>query len=120
MVDFCPECGNLLRKNSCRCGYNQPETSPKNAPNTYLIEIWDPPSPKIIYCRLTATSQDKLRKMLSKGNFPEKLKEITTKIKNHLYTCCNCVYYNEENLHCQIKNKFVKKDSICKRFEPFE
>jgi len=118
LVEFCPECGNMLRKKTCRCGYR--EIQANNASNTYIIEIWDPPSPKIIYCRLTATSQEKLRNMLSKGNYPEKLKVITKKVKKHLYSCCNCVYYNEEELHCQIKNKFLKKDSICKRFEPFE
>jgi hypothetical protein len=85
-----------------------------------MIEIWDPPSPKIIYSRLTATSQDKLRVMLSKGPYPEKLKEIIKKVKNRQYSCCNCVYYNEEKFHCQIKNKWFKKDSICKSFEPFE
>ena len=66
----------MLRKKSCRCGYE--EIQAKNAPNSYILEIWNPPNPKIIYCRLTATSQDKLRIMLSKGNYPEKLKEITS------------------------------------------
>ena len=118
MVDFCPECGNMLRKNSCKCGYEEDQVKIKT--KTFYIEMWDPPSPKVIYSRLTATSHDKLRKMLSKGNYPEKLKEITKKLKNHLYSCRNCVYYNEEKFHCQVKNKFVTKDSICKRFEPFE
>ncbi len=120
MVDFCPECGSLLRKNACKCGYNNQKSHSKNTSNTYVLEIWDPPSPKTIYSRLTATSHDKLRIMLNKGNYPEKLNEITKKVKNHLYSCCNCLYYNEEKLHCQVKNKFLKKDSICRRFEPFE
>ena len=46
--------------------------------------------------------------MLSKGAYTEKLKEITKKVKNPLYSCCNCVYYNEEILHCQIKNRYLK------------
>ena len=23
MVDFCPECGSILRKQQCKCGYGQ-------------------------------------------------------------------------------------------------
>lgn len=119
LVEFCPECGNMLRKKSCKCGYNN-QNSPTNVTGTSLIEIWNPPSPKVIFCKLTATSHDKLETMLSKGKYPEKLKEITKKLKNHLFSCCNCVYYNEEIFHCQIKNKFLKKESICRSFEPFE
>ena len=120
MVEFCPECGNMLRKKFCRCGYNKQETLSSNGINTSLIEIWNPPSPKVIYCKLTATSLDKLKTMLNKGVYPEKLKEITKKVKNHLFSCLNCVYYNEEIFHCQIKNKYLKKDSICRSFEPYE
>lgn len=119
LVEFCPDCGNMLRKKSCKCGYNN-QNSSTNVTGTSLIEIWNPPSPKIIFCKLTATSQDKLETMLSKGKYPEKLKDITKKLKNHLFSCCNCVYYNEEIFHCQIKNKFLKKESICRSFEPFE
>ena len=120
LVEFCPECGNMLRKKSCKCGYNDQNSLTKNVTGTSLIEIWNPPSPKVIFCKLTATSHDKLETMLSKGKYPEKLKEITKKLKNHLFSCCNCVYYNEEIFHCQIKNKFLKKESICRSFEPFE
>lgn len=118
MVEFCPECGSLLRKRACRCGYNQPK--PKETNNGGLNYIWNPPSPNIIYCKITATPIEKLRSALNKGDYPDKLKEIKINLRNHQYTCCNCVYYNEEINHCQIYNKFYKKDSICKRFEPFE
>ena len=117
MIEFCPECGNMLRKKSCACGYNELKTDNKKA---YLSQIWDPPSPNIIYCRITATSFEKLKSMLSKGVQLEKLKEIKKKVRNHLYSCCNCVYYNEAIFLCKFKNKYLKKDSICKRFEPFE
>ena len=120
VVEFCPECGNMLRKKSCKCGYNNQNIHSKNGPNMALNEIWNPPSPKVIFCKLTATSQNKLETMLSKGNYPEKLKDITKKLKNHLFSCCNCVYYNEEVFHCQFKNKFLKKESICRSFEPYE
>ena len=120
MVDFCPECGNMLRKNACGCGYNNPSINSKNLSNTSLIHIWNPPTPNIIYCKITATSYDKLKMMLSKGTYPEKLKEIKKKLKNRLYSCINCVYYNDEIFHCQIKNKYLKKDSICRSFEPYE
>ena len=117
MVEFCPECGNMLRKKSCACGYNEPET---NSNIGALLYIWAPPSPNIIYCKITATDYEKLKKMLSKGIQLEKLDEIKENLKKHLYNCCNCVYYNEEISHCQLKNKYLRKDSICKSFEPFE
>ncbi len=117
MVEFCPECGNLLRKKSCPCGYKELDSTSESRS---LPKIWSPPSPNIIYCKIAATSLDKLKKMLNKGIKVEKLKEIRNKLKNHLYTCCNCVYYHEEISHCQLKNKYLRNDSICKSFEPFE
>jgi hypothetical protein len=120
LVEFCPDCGSLLRKKSCKCGYNSPELRNKSINGTHLIEIWDPPPPKAIYCKITATPLKKLNLMLRKGNYPQKLKEITSKLKSHHLTCLNCVYYNIEISHCQIKNKYLKKDSICRNFEPFE
>ncbi len=120
VVEFCPECGNMLRKKSCKCGYNNQNIHSKNVSNMSLNEIWDPPPPKIIYCKLTATSHNKLETMLSKRKYPEKLKDITKKLKNHLFSCCNCVYYNEAIFHCQIKNKYLTKESICRSFEPYE
>ena len=117
MIEFCPDCGNMLRKKPCPCGYSDKKINDKNA---YLSQMWDPPSPNIIYCRITATPFEKLKSMLSKGVQLEKLKEIRKKVKNRLYSCCNCVYYHEDLFHCKLKNKYFKKDSICKRFEPFE
>lgn len=117
MVEFCPECGNMLRKKPCPCGYSDHETHIKS--NT-LLQIWAPPSPNIIYCRITATPYDKLKLMLNKGIHLEKLKEIKYKIKNRLYSCTDCVYYHEEIFHCKLKNKYLRKDSICKSFEPYE
>ncbi|MFX1375105.1 MAG: hypothetical protein ACFFA0_04780 [Promethearchaeota archaeon] len=117
MVEFCPECGNMLRKKSCACGYNKRET---NSSAEFLLHVWAPPSPNIIYCKITSTKYEKLKKMLSKGIQIEKLKEIREKIEKHLYNCCNCVYYNEGISHCQLKNKYLRMDSICKSFEPFE
>ncbi|GAI58567.1 unnamed protein product [marine sediment metagenome] len=120
MIEFCPECGGLLRKNRCRCGYNAPTIAKKIISKDGVIQIWNPPSPNIIYCKITGTPLEKLKKRLNKGIYPEKLKEIKKKLKEHLYTCCNCVYYKEDVLHCQYKNKFLKKDSICRSFEPYE
>ncbi|MFW9876456.1 MAG: hypothetical protein ACFFG0_25460 [Candidatus Thorarchaeota archaeon] len=117
MVEFCPECGNLLRKKTCRCGYTESET-PTN--KTLLIRLWNPPSPNIIYSRITATPYEKLKLMLSKGTYPKKLKEVKENLRNHFYSCVNCVYYNEDVSHCKLKNKYIQKDSICKTFEPFE
>jgi DNA-directed RNA polymerase subunit M/transcription elongation factor TFIIS len=117
MVEFCPECGNLLRKKSCKCGYNEPE---KQTNVISLKKIWKPPSPNIIYCKLTATPFEKLKSMLNKGLYPEKLKEIKEKVRNHLYSCANCVYYYEDMSHCKLKNNYIQNDSICKTFEPFE
>ena len=117
MVEFCPDCGNMLRKKSCRCGYADKETNNKNPS---LIQIWDPPSPNNIYCKIAAIPYDKLKSMLSKGVPIEKLTEIRKKLRNHIYSCCNCVYYHEEEFHCKFKNKYIKKDSICRTFEPYE
>ena len=119
MVEFCPECGSLLRRKYCDCGYNSPKIQRKNT-NAPIKRIWDLPSANLIYSKLTGTSMDKLKSLISKGNYPEELKIIKKKLNARKYTCCNCVYYNEERLHCQIKNKWFEKDSICKGFEPFE
>ncbi|MFW9821907.1 MAG: hypothetical protein ACFFE4_03185 [Candidatus Thorarchaeota archaeon] len=119
MVEFCPECGNLLRKNSCGCGYGKPETTTMDASSNGLNKIWDPPSPNNIYCKLTATSYDKLKSMLNKGIIPEKLKEVREKLRTHNYSCVVCLYYHEEMSLCKFKNKYLTQDSICKSFEPF-
>ncbi|MFW9785926.1 MAG: hypothetical protein ACFFFB_26815 [Candidatus Heimdallarchaeota archaeon] len=117
MVEFCPECGNLLRKGTCGCGYSKHATSSNGIS---LVKIWKPPSPNIVYCRMTATSYDKLKSLLLKGIYPEKLKEIRKNIKNHLYSCIDCVYYHEELSLCKFKNKYIQRDSICKSFEPYK
>jgi hypothetical protein len=117
MVEFCPDCGNLLRNKPCPCGYKDQEITPKKMSLGYIRE---PPSANIIYCRITATPFDKLKMMLSKGVYLEKLKEIRFKLKKNLYSCLNCVYYHEEDFLCKPKNKYLRKDSICKSFEPFE
>ncbi len=119
MVDFCPECGGLLMKNRCKCGYGKQK--PPMEKNSYgaVIKEWNPPSPNIIYCKITATPIEKFRIDLKKGNYPEKLKQIKLRLKKRDLTCLNCVYYEKKNLHCQIKNKYYSKDSICFRFEPF-
>lgn len=117
MVEFCPECGNLLRKKPCPCGDKDLDSTSESRS---LLKIWSPPTPNIVYCKITATSLEKLKKMLSKGIKVEKLKEIRDKLKNHLLSCSNCVYYHEEINHCRLRNKFLTEDSICKSFEPFE
>jgi hypothetical protein len=117
MVEFCPDCGNLLRKKPCPCGYDEPSTGFEERS---LLKIWKPPTPNIIYCRITATSLEKLKKLLNKGIKVDKLNEIRRKLKNHLFSCSNCVYYHEDNNHCKLRNKFLTEDSICKSFEPFE
>ncbi len=121
MVDFCPECGNLLKKNQCKCGYGQQGLKiSKSSEGIPLIHVRDPPSPNIIYCKITATSLEKLKIGLSKGIVPEKLREIKRKLERYELTCQNCVYFEEERSHCQIKNKYISSGSICKTFEPFE
>jgi len=120
MVDFCPECGNLLRKKTCGCGYGEVDATSKNASHNQLIKIWNPPTSNAIYCKLTATRYEKLKSMLNKGIIPEILKEVREKFKNHHYSCINCVYYHEEISHCKFKNKYLSKDSICKSYEPYD
>ena len=110
----------MLRKKPCGCGYSDLETNTNNTSDFSLKYIWNPPSPKTIYCKITATPREKLNFMLNKRIYPEKLNEITEKVKNHLYSCCNCVYYNEDEFHCKFKNKYLRRDSICSFFEPFE
>lgn len=117
MVEFCPKCGNLLRKKPCPCGYSDNESTPESKSLNY---IWSPPAPNIIYCKLTATSLEKLKLMLNKGLYPEKLREIKEKLRNRLYSCKDCVYYHGEISLCKLKNKYLRRDSICKTFEPFE
>ena len=119
MVEFCPECGSLLMGKYCKCGYNSPKILRKNT-NAPIKHIWNPPSANVVYSKLTGTPIEKLKLQINKGHYPEKLKVIRKNLNARKYTCCNCVYYNEERFHCQIKNKWFEKDSICKGFEPFE
>ena len=119
MVDFCPECGNMLRKKTCGCGWGELETISNDGSPNHLIKIWNPPSPNAIYCKITATPYEKLKSLLNKGIKPEKLKEVRENFKNRLYSCGNCLYYHAEISHCKYKNKYLTKDSICKSFEPF-
>jgi len=119
MVEFCPECGNMLRKKTCRCGFGELDTTSKNASHNQLKKIWSPPSPNNIYCKVTATSYEKLKSVLNKRMIPEKLKEVREKLKNHLYSCSNCLYYHAEVFLCKYKDKYLTKDSICRSFEPF-
>ena len=119
-IRFCPECGSLLRKDSCPCGYNAPNTLQKKVVKDGILKIWDPPSPNVVYSKVTGTPLNKVKKDLGKGIYPEALKKIKQNLKTHKYTCCNCVYYREDIQHCQIKNKFLAKDSICRSFEPYE
>ena len=121
MVEFCPECGSLLRKNQCKCGYGQKSLKiVRNDEGIPIKHVWSPPTPNIIYCKITATPLEKLKIGLNKGIMPEKLKDIKKKLKKHEFSCLNCVYYEELHSHCQIKNKYFSRDSICKIFEPFK
>ncbi|MHA2037866.1 MAG: hypothetical protein ACW972_01495 [Promethearchaeota archaeon] len=119
MVEFCPECGNLLRKKTCRCGYGEPQGFSKDSSYDNIKKIWDPPSPNNIYCKITATPYDKLRSMLIKGIIPDKLKEVRDNLKSRFYSCSNCLYYHGDIYLCKFKNKYLTKDSICRSFEPY-
>ncbi len=119
MVEFCPECGNMLRKKACGCGYGELDNTLKNSSHNQLKKIWSPPSPNNIYCKITATSYEKLKSVLNKGMTPDKLKEVREKLKNHFYSCSNCLYYHAEISRCKYKNQYLTKDSICRSFEPF-
>ena len=120
MIEFCPDCGNLLRKKPCPCGYEESDTTSKDTSHNLLKKIWSPPSPNAIYCKITATPHEKLKTMLNKGMIPKKLKEVREKYKHRLYSCINCVYYHEKISQCKIKNKYLSKDSICKSYEPYD
>ena len=119
MVEFCPECGNMLRKNACRCGFDDSNTTSKNASPNQLKKICCPSSPNAIYCKITATAYEKLKSMLNKGMYPEKLKEVRENLKNRFYSCSICLYYHAQISRCKYKNQYLTKDSICRSFEPF-
>ena len=71
----------------------------------------DPPTPQDIINQAEALKTHKTF---------DKLKEIKRKVRNHLYSCINCVYFHEEISLCKKKNKYIQNNSICKTFEPFE
>ena len=96
MVEFCPECGNMLRKKTCGCGWGELETISNDGSPNHLIKIWNPPSPNAIYCKITATPYEKLKSLLNKGIKPDKLKEVRENLKNRLYSCSTCLYYHPE------------------------
>lgn len=68
MVDFCPECGSVLRNRPCKCGYKDhiSKNFSKNTAENISV-FWDPPNPRTLYCRITGVPYRKLKYNINQG-----------------------------------------------------
>ena len=130
MLEFCPECDNLLRKKvlggreflACRCGYKK-ETGgqassagvrfilEKDPPRKAKVKTvsWDPPEASMLYTKL---------KNIPENTSPVILKMIQDKLDTRYYTCTKCAKLMSANLFCTLHEKKVGKKDICKSFDP--
>jgi len=138
MLEFCPDCSNLLRRRfidgiaylACGCGHKRElEDQPSNvgfkkipkknkSRRTNVKSIsWDPPEAMLIYAKIKNVPRGK-----SKGERPDRspliLKMIQEKLDTKYYNCSKCTQLMSANLFCTRHERKVGKQDICKSFEP--
>lgn len=138
MLDFCPDCSNLLRKRvidsmeylACGCGYKrQLEAQTSNKGYTIIpkknksrnIKVksvsWDPPEAVVLYSKIKDVPKSQHRSGGS-GQSPIILKMIQNKLDSKYYNCSKCTQLMSANLFCTHNERKVGKRDICKSFEP--
>lgn len=143
MLEFCPECSNLLRKRNingvnylaCGCGYKkkldeQPSSAGGggiNAPRRRVSRAskptkaknvdWDPPDALMVYSKLKDAPWKK-----NAGASSEPSARALTMIKERLdsryYNCGKCKKFTQSNSFCRLHERTMDKESICKSFTP--
>ena len=141
MLEFCPECSNLLRKRiidgmeylACGCGYkreiegqksytrvkNIQKIKKKNKSRKLKVKSvsWDPPEAVLLYAKIKDVPRSKSRDGTS-GRSPIILKMIQDKLDTKYYNCSKCTRLISANLFCSLHERKVGKRDICKSFEP--
>ncbi len=138
MLEFCPECNNLLRKRAidgmnylaCRCGYKRKLEGQainasvkfvpkKNTPRKTKVKAvsWDPPEALTLYTKIQRAPGSKVRGA-GTGRSPLILKMIQDKLDARYYNCSKCTQLMSANLFCKLHERKVGKKDICKSFEP--
>ena len=140
MLEFCPECSNLLRKRfidgmgylACGCGYKRKiegqtanpiaKKAPiRNKPRKVKVKAksvsWNPPEARSIYAKIKDAPRIQ-SKGGSSGESPIILKMIQDKLDMKYYNCSKCTRLMSANLFCSLHERKVGKKDICKTFEP--
>ena len=138
MLEFCPECSNLLRKRiidsmeylACGCGYKRElegqtgytrneKIQKKNKPRKHKVKSvsWDPPKAMSLYAKIKDAPKSQYRDG-SSGGSPIILKMIQDKLDTKYYNCSKCTRLMSANLFCSLHERKVGKKDICKSFEP--
>ncbi|KKK42936.1 hypothetical protein LCGC14_0830560 [marine sediment metagenome] len=138
MLEFCPECSNLLRKRiidgmeylACGCGYKRElegqtgntrfkKIQKQNKPRKLKVKSvsWDPPKAISLYAKIKDAPKGK-----NKGGRTGKssiiLKMVQDKLDMKYYNCSKCTQLMSANLFCTLHERKVGKSDICKSFEP--
>ncbi len=138
MLEFCPECSNLLRKRfidgmqylACGCGYKREIEGQTANPRAKRIQVknksrrskvksvsWNPPEAMSIYVKIKDAPRIKARDG-SSGVSPIILKMIQDKLDMKYYNCSKCTRLMSANLFCSLHERKVGKKDICKSFDP--
>jgi len=138
MLEFCPECSNLLRRRfidgmeylACGCGYKREiegqtgnlrmkKIQVKNKPRKLKVKpvSWDPPEAMSLYDKIKDAPRTQTRSG-SSGRSPIILKMIQDKLDMKYYNCSKCTRLMSANLFCSLHERKVGKRDICKSFEP--
>lgn len=140
MLEFCPECNNLLRKRvidgweymACGCGYKRKIEGQARNPRVKSIQIknkqrkvktkvksvsWDPPEARLLYNKIKGAPRGQNRGGRSVES-PIILKMIQDKLDSKYYNCPKCTRLLSANLFCQLHERKVGKMDICKSFNP--
>ena len=138
MLEFCPECSNLLRKRfidskqylACGCGHKREiegqtanpmarKIQVKNKPRKFKVKSvsWDPPEAMSIYVKIKGAPRIQSKDGNSGGS-PIILKMIQDKLDEKYYNCSKCTRLISANLFCSLHERKVGKKDICKSFDP--
>ncbi len=138
MLEFCPECSNLLRKTfidgmgylACGCGYKREIEGQTANPRAKKIQVenkprklkvksvsWNPPEAMSLYVKIKDAPRIKSREG-SSGGSPIILKMIQDKLDMKYYNCSKCTRLMSANLFCSLHERKVGKRDICKSFKP--
>ena len=140
MLEFCPECSNLLRRRiidgmeylACGCGYKReiegqtgnPRAKiipKKNKPRKVKAKVnsvsWNPPEARLLYAKIKDVQRSQNRGRNS-GLSPIILKMIQNKLDSKYYNCSKCTQLMSANLFCILHERKVGKKDICKSFDP--